>query len=404
MKISSTLLLIALTAICLPTLAQNHKGFIYGTVTTIEGDAYTGALRWGKEEIYWTDFFNANKNKNEHLKHVDDDELHVSRSDSWTKKWMSWSGTHYESVHMWVCQFGDLKSIDITGRSKLDITLKNDTKIKLGDGSNDVGATIKVMDSDLGIVELNWNRIDKIDFLKTPAKLENVFGERLYGTVETKNGTFTGLVQWDHDERISTDELDGETDDGDFSIKFGKIKSIESGGNESIVTLLSGRALTLDGTNDVDDGNRGIIVTVEGMGRVDIPWEEFIKVSFDHNKKYSGPGYDDFPSPRALKGTVTTDDGRIFNGNIAYDLDETLDIEIIQGKDDEIEYLIPLRNIKSIAPKSFDFATVTLDNGNSILIGEGQDVSDRNDGILIFSNEDNPIHVGWDDLRQVEFK
>jgi hypothetical protein len=334
----------------------------------------------------------------------DDDEVHASRGDSWTKKWMSWSGSHYESVHMWICQFGDLKSIEVTGRSKLDITLKDGSKIKLGDGSNDVGATVKVLDSDLGIVELNWNRIERIEFMKTPNKLENVFGERLYGTVETRNGIFTGIVQWDHDERVSTDELDGETEDGDFSIKFGKIKSIENKGNESLVSLLSGRELTLDGTNDVDDGNRGIIVTVEDLGRVDIPWEEFIKVSFNHDKKYSGPGYDDFPAPQKLMGTITTDDGRIFTGEIAYDLDETLDIEIIQGNDDEIEYLIPLRNIKKISPKSFDFATVTLRNGKSVLIGEGQDVSDRNDGMLIFNQDSDPVHVSWDDLRDVEFK
>ncbi len=404
MKKRFTILFTILSIIAFSSHAQNNEGFIYGKVTTIENDTYTGAIRWGKEEVYWTDFFNATKTRNEFLKFVDDDdEIHVSREKSWTKKWMSWS-SNYESVHQWVCQFGDLKSISITGRSTIEIELKDGTKLDLGDGSNDVGATVKVMDSDLGIVELSWGRIEKIEFMPTPSKLENAFGDRLFGTVETRKGTFTGIVQWDHDERVSTDELDGETEDGDFSIKFGKIKSIQNEGDESLVTLLSGRELTLGGTNDVDDGNRGIIVTVEDMGRVDIPWEEFVKVTFDHNKKYSGPGYNDFPSPKKLTGTVNTSDGRIFSGQIAYDLDETLDIEIIQGQDDELEYLIPIRNIKQIAPRNFDYATITLKNGESVLIGEGQDVSDRNDGILVFTQNNDPTYIPWDDLKEIEFK
>jgi hypothetical protein len=405
MKIIAAFLILAIFGTTQQSKAQNTEGFIYGKITTIDNDTYTGALRWGKEEIYWTDFFNATKTKNEYLRYIDkDDRIHASREDSWTKKWMSWGKSPYENVHQWVCQFGDLRAIEITGRSNIEIELKDGSIINLGDGSNDVGAEIKVIDSELGTVELSWNRIEKIEFIKTPAKLDNAFGERLFGTVETRNGIFTGIVQWDHDERISTDELDGETEDGEFAIEFGKIERIAKYGNKSQVQLLSGRTLTLGGTNDVDDGNRGIIVTVEGVGRVDIPWDEFLSVTFDHKKKISGPGYNDFTAPKLLNGTARTKDGRIFSGQIAFDLDETLDIEIIQGMDDEIEYLIPLRNIKTIAPKSYDNATITLKNGQSVLIGEGQDVSDRNDGILVFSEKNDPIHIPWDDLREVEFK
>lgn len=405
MNKTATFLIILVFLITQQSWAQSTEGFIYGKITTIDNDTYTGALRWGKEEIYWTDFFNATKTKNEYLKLIDEDyDVHASSSDSWTKKWMSWGSSNFENVHQWVCQFGDLLAIEITGRSRIEIELKDGSKINLGDGSNDVGTIVKVIDRELGTVELNWSRMEKIEFIKTPAKLEDTFGERLFGYVETSNGNFTGIVQWDHDERISTDELDGETEDGEFAIEFGKIERISKYGNKSQVKLLSGRTLTLGGTNDVDDGNRGIIVTVEGVGRVDIPWDEFLSVTFDHKKKFSGPGYNDFPAPKLLNGTARTKDGRIFSGQIAYDLDETLDIEIIQGMDDEIEYLIPLRNIKAIAPKSYDYATITLKNGQSVLIGEGQDVSDRNDGILVFSERNEPKHIPWDDLREVEFK
>ena len=396
---------IFLLAIITHSYSQHDGIFIYGNVTTIDGETYTGALRWGKEEIYWTDFFNATKTKNKNLEYLEDtkdDDLTAGKS--WTLKWMNWSDSHYSTLHQWVCQFGDLKSLEIVGRNKIVIELKDGKTMNLGDGSNDIGATVKVNDPDMGIVELNWNRIAKVEFLKTPNKLKSKFGDPLYGTVITKGESFTGLIQWDHDERISTDELDGETEDGEFSIKFGKIASIKNEGNESLVKLKSGRELLLGGTNDVDDGNRGIIVTVDGLGRVDISWDEFVEVVFDHIKKVPGPVYNDFKTPKELEGTVCANDGQIASGRIIYDLDEMLDIEIIQGNDDELEYLIPFRNISRIAPKNFDFATVTLKNGKSLLIGEGQDVSDRNDGVLVFTaNNENPKYFSWDDLKEITF-
>ncbi len=54
--------------------------------------------------------------------------------------------------------------------------------------------------------------------MPTPHKLEDKFGEPLYGTVETYDGTYSGYIQWDHDERIATDKLDGDAEDGKMSI------------------------------------------------------------------------------------------------------------------------------------------------------------------------------------------
>ena len=38
-----------------------HQGFLYGTVETRSGASYTGLLRWGREEAFWDDLFNATK-------------------------------------------------------------------------------------------------------------------------------------------------------------------------------------------------------------------------------------------------------------------------------------------------------------------------------------------------------
>jgi hypothetical protein len=67
---------------------------------------------------------------------------------------------------------------------------------------------------------LSWN---KIDFLQSPKKSAK-FGDLVFGTVETnRKEKFTGYIQWDHDERLSTDKLDGTSVDGNMSIAFSEM-------------------------------------------------------------------------------------------------------------------------------------------------------------------------------------
>ncbi|MEJ0031420.1 MAG: hypothetical protein WDO15_14065 [Bacteroidota bacterium] len=89
--------------------------------------------------------------------------------------WGRWANTfnwsnddnndHYDFVHQFSCQFGDIKSIEPQGSKWVDVTLRNGTKLELsGEGYNDVGLDIRVIDRELGEVELYWNRIEKIEF------------------------------------------------------------------------------------------------------------------------------------------------------------------------------------------------------------------------------------------------
>ena len=136
-------------------------------------------------------------------------------------------------------------------------------------------------------------RIEEIEFLPTPADLE-IAERRLFGTVETRVGDFTGFIQWDKDECLSTDKLDGESEDGEMSIEMGKIRSIERHTrNSSKVVLASGRELILDDTNDVDSGNRGIFVADLRYGRVLVDWDAFERIELKQPDS-SGPRYGGF--------------------------------------------------------------------------------------------------------------
>jgi hypothetical protein len=268
------------------------------------------------------------------------------------------------------------------------------------DGSNDFGGQIVVMDAELGKMSFKWSRIDKIEFMATPSSLDAKLGDPLYGTVTTYAGEFTGYVQWDHDERISTDILDGESRDGNLDIEFGNIKSIERDRSGATVITNSGRELYMRGTNDVNSGNRGIIVNTD-FGRVDIPWREFKKVDFSET---AGPalGYNDFENPKKVTGTVLTTKGESISGTLIYDLDEEYDFEMIQGDDDDIEYFIPLKHISKIIPKNYDNSTIVLKSGKEITLGGSRDVSEDNDGIVVLKGSGNDSqYIFWEDIKEI---
>lgn len=113
--------------------------------------------------------------------------------------------------------------------------------------------------------------------------------------------------------------------------------------------------------------------------------------------------YASYKSPKELSGTVKTVSGSTFAGRIIYDLDEAYDIEILQGKEDDIEYLVPFRDIKMISPKNYSYTNIELKNGKKILLTDSQDVTDDNDGILVFNGKGDPTYIPWEDVDKINF-
>lgn len=394
---------IALLAFVVEAKAQSPEGFIYGKVHT-NGTTYTGLLRWGTEEALWTDLFNASKTKDQYKKLVPQQK---GEDNTWFN--IDWSfGSIWEDkiiAHQFTCQFGNLSEIIIMNNDDVKVKLKNGKEFEIdGEGYNDVGAKIQVLDRELGNVSVSWSKISRIEFMPAPARLESIFGTPLYGTVEgTRREKFTGFIVWDNDERLSTDRLDGDTDDDDVSIKFGDISTIEKQGRGSRVTLRSGRTFYLTGSNDVNDENRGILIVTPGVGIVKVTWEAFRNITFT-TPDNTGMSYAQFTPPALLQGTVSQLDGDDLTGRIIFDIDEMLDIEILEGKDNDIEYSVLFRNIKKITPKNSDYSSITLRNGETLLLGDSQDVSARNGGVLVFvKGKKEPQYVSWRKINEITF-
>jgi hypothetical protein len=105
-----------------------------------------------------------------------------------------------------------------------------------------------------------------------------------------------------------------------------------------------------------------------------------------------------------LNGSIRTAEGDQLRGKIIFDLDEAYTFELLQGKDDDIEYIIPFKNIERIVPQNYDYSEVILKNGKRIMLGDSQDVSDRNYGVLVYSANSQPVYVPWKDVRGLSFK
>lgn len=387
------------------TTSADQDIYIYGTVETDDGETYTGQIRWGKEEAFWFDYFNSSKPENEYLDYLSRADLkHLDKernNHNFLDGLVTWNNGNSDHTHSFACQFGDIKSIEVGRRERVELTFKNGHQMRLEGGSNDIGTEVQVTDSEIGHIKIKWKNIEKVTFENAPSSFESHYGAPLYGTVTSESGeTFTGFVQWDHDERLAHDVLNGETRDGDMDIEFGNISKLEKTFRGTEVTMKSGRNFELRGTNDVDDGNRGIIVNIPGKGRVDIPWDEFEMVEFS-TAKMGVVDYGDFDGGIDITASVTTESGDTHKGRIAYDLDETYQFEILNGKKDGIEYFIPFHLVKEIKPKGRRSSIVTLKSGDTIRLEDSVDIDEGNDGILIFENDDDPIYVRWEDVASV---
>ena len=234
---------------------SNFGKRLYGTMTTRRGETFTGFVCWDTDELFERDV-------------IDGDERSRSRR----------------------VKFGKVKAIERYSSSGATLFLKSGDEMTLK-GTNDVNSGnrgIAILDPNLGMIEVEWDEFDRLDFTELPkgaAYSSFDGGRRLYGTVLDEDGTkFTGEITWDDDEEYSWEILNGSYRGVEFDVEFGMIKSIERQSSRgSIVTLKDGRVLKMRDSNDVDDDNNGIIITLDDGEVVELDWYEFDRVDFKVN-------------------------------------------------------------------------------------------------------------------------
>ncbi|HEV2856518.1 MAG TPA: hypothetical protein VHC97_27270 [Thermoanaerobaculia bacterium] len=391
--------------------SETHPGFLYGRITTADGATYQGRLRWGvNQEAFWSDSFNGAKHENPWLAHVPPERRPKERRPiEILGIEIAQRESPIDVSRQLAVRFGEIARIEARGR-EVRVTLKSGTVFDLDRlEASDFDDGVRVWDGRRGAVDLDSLRIRTIELLPTPPL--GAVPYRLHGTVRTRQGDFTGFVQWDREKCVGSDELDGHTAEGELSLRFDTIRSIARRSRDSaLVTLLDGREIVLSDTREVGRGNRGIYVDDRRYGRVLISWDAFERVDFRPGAPGdSGPAYGDFPPGRPLTGSVTTRAGRRLAGRLVYDLDESETTETLDAPSQGVDYNIPFGLIASIVPpgreaRGAQRARVTLHNGEELQLERAGDLGEGNAGMLIFADgRRRPEYVPWTDVEQVDF-
>ena len=395
-----------------PLATAADQGFLYGRVTTVDGDTLEGRLRWGvHQEAFWSDYFNGVKRDNPWLAHVPPERLPRERHP--VTIFGLELGSRESEINVrrqLMARFGELARLQAHGR-EVRATLKNGTVYDLDRlDASDFDDGLRVWDGRRGVVDLGTLQIRAVELLPTPAL--GAVPSRLHGTLQTKEGEFTGFVAWNRLELVDTDELDGQTADGNpVSLRFATIRSIARRSRDSAtVTLRDGREVVVADSAEVGRRSSGVYVSDPRFGRLLISWGAFERVDFGPGS--SGPAYGDFAPGRELTGSVTTRDGRRLAGRLVYDLDEnestdTLDAEAGAGG---VHYTIPLDLIASVTPLAPEEdgparARLTLHSGIELQLAGTSDVGEGHAGILVFlAGQQRPEYVAWAEVDRVDFE
>jgi len=392
----------------------DNAGRIYGKIETIDGDTFEGLIRWDKNEGSWVDMLDGSRDRDdrERDRRYRSDRRKYRRGRSSISLFGIHIGDNDDYVYMSSStsqsgiRFGHLKSLEVIDDDRALLTLKSGNEVEFFNGSTDIGTSIReivIEDSNEGEIEFTWDDIELIEFADTDFNEPSNFGGRLYGTLTTRRGDeFTGFVCWDMDELFENDILDGDQKRRSRKIRFGKIASIarySSSGAE--VVLKNGDELLLRGSNDVDDDNQGIIICDPGFGQIKVEWDEFDKLDF---KKAPRPiSYSEFDGGRRIKGTVYTEDGDEYTGEICWDDDEEYTWEILNGNHRDNEYKIEFGLIKEIEKNSRRSCDVTVLDGRTFVLRGSNDVDDGNKGIIITEDNGDEVYVDWEDFARAVF-
>lgn len=387
---------------------------LYGRVVTAGGEVYEGFIRWDRNEGSWADLLNGSKELPwENLRDAErlDDrrgrggEEHSIRILGLRISWDEEDG-YPESATSGI-RFGHIRRLTVLGDDRAVLELKSGQEVELEGGSTDLGDDLRelvVSDPERGTVSLRWRDLDEVEFQPAPRGATPSAGDRLHGTLRTRGGMeFTGFVSWDVDEILGSDVLDGEERGRDHEIPFDRIAAIERDGPSAArVVLANGEEITLRGTNDVNDSNRGISVSDPELGQVTVDWDSFEDVRFHPAPAGSG-GYDEFDGGHALWGTVETEDGESVTGWIRWDNDESWSWELLDGEMDGVDFDVELGRVDRIARRGSWGSEVVLRDGRSFELEGSNDVDDGNKGIYVTLEGGETVLVEWRDFRALTF-
>lgn len=383
---------------------QRAAASIYGEVSLRDGKTLNGALRWEEEESLWLHHFNGRK-----LDPFDLDSLPSEIADpirqSMPGQQLEINGHVIELNKLFgrqelerqsfAIEFGAIDQLKLLRNERVDVLLRDGTVLQADGGSNDIdSADIELIDSEGTLHELDWDDIDQIKFSSAPAE-QPLFEPHLWGTARTKAGQFSGTISWDRDEAYPSQILDADMDGEEIEIAFSEIATLARDGKGTQVTTTDGNERWLTGTNDVDEGNRGLMIHVVDLGLVEIDWRDFESLRLEPMPAASLPDRTSWAATGPINGKLVHRNGNRLVGQLNFDFDQTHLAEHLAGEENNASLTIPWRLVATLATGSKPaepLAVTLLDGTSRTLSGTGQ-IKRGNLGWLI--GVDPVQHLSW---------
>lgn len=379
-----------------PVKAQPSNYRIFGKVSTVNNEILKGYITWNQTKLWWTDYFEAAKPSNPYANYfTNNEDIYFTNNNTISTK---------PPVHAFICRFGNISKIRLIGTNKIELQIKNNHYIELLKGTgNDIGQTIKVFTGE-GVVQIKWEQVSEVEFCEPDSNFVASIEKPITGIARTEQGIYKGIIAWSSRQNTLNSEISGRNVTQNISIPFHNIRQINQNSGVLDLTLNNGSKKELKNPGNGLQWELPITVYMPNIGSVNIPWRDLETLEVISNNDIKLLSYNDFSIPYQLKGEVTTKKGQKINGILAYDLDENMDFEILDGKNANISYRIPFRYIRSVEPKNYKYSFITLRDENTLSLGDSPDVNETNSGVIVSQDKSNPTYIPWKEIESIKFQ
>ncbi|UCC25752.1 MAG: hypothetical protein JSU98_01395 [Gemmatimonadales bacterium] len=265
--------------------------------------------------------------------------------------------------------------------------------------------------------------------------------DRIWGRVETISGdTYEGFIRWDRNEGSWVDVLDGskpvprdnyriwiramegeevrrvrtvelmgfriswEESDPEFpswaeaGIRFGQLRELKVTGPDAALLLLrNGQEVEFArGSTDLGEDLRELVVEDATGGTVELGWRDLDRIVFEGHPAVAAA------SARRLYGTAEDRWGNRYTGYVAWDLDEILTSDILDGEEGRRDRQVPFRRIAAIE-RGWGGARVTLEDGEEMVLDGSNDVGWGHRGVQISDPGLGLVNIPWDEFETIRF-
>ena len=367
---------------------------LFGEVATVDNQIYRGFISWGGIKNYWIDFFEASKPQNPYSSFFSDsDEVFFN------------NGTQILSTpprHIFSCRFGNIKSIRPTDEKEVLLQLKNGYGFTLIKGnSKDIRTNIQVT-TPVETVSIKWDQISEIHFMSADSNAVAPHLNQVAGIVKSSQGIYKGLINWNYNSQKSIEKNNNINNTLQKMKKIVRWKGTQGNHYKGIYALEHNPKAFFPNTS-VLEPMENVMINMPNTGLVTVTINRFNELEMIPLSELTLLSYDDFAAPETIKGEVITRNNEKISGNLAYDLDENMNFEVLDGKNNNITYQIPFKYIRSIEPKNYKYSFITLKNGSQLSLGDAPDVNHENSGIIIFGNE-IPVYIPWNEIKAVNIE